>query len=266
MTIPQLDEEFFGEAYTEAVLRHPYAQIVNKKDGFGLFLPHEERKKLTFRANTSMEEYTLTLAEGGKVDGYRFKAPRMAIIRETPLFMVHLSTKEIFEGFDKALYETKNYKLVKKYLFFLLDEVNRPYHDEPLSLSVRGAAGASFNAELGKFRKAINNLFAEIYKEKFQKKQGNKKFNALMVFEPLFQAVMKGEGNSKNWVCSTQRYSEPERSNIVNLFAGYNQDTRKLLEDWFEEAAEFEILSKKPAAQQSTEDLSDVLNPDEIPY
>jgi hypothetical protein len=225
-------DEFASEEYIDPNVKLPRIQALRGEDPTqcGYFVPLSQAAKAGW---LSWEEDQLIdyVFNSGETDrGLLFTSMRMLVCPRTPCLA--LDEKEskkqeqnVFIGYYKrSLYkDDPNVKNFQAFDVILLDKNNKPIHQIPLSLKLKGGAQGSFAGEWDNFIEDMTNCHRIVNNMKPHTKK--QPFKSLCVFVFNVKREMVGD-KIKSPACKVVGYEKPTLENWKDYFVGFDADTK----------------------------------------
>lgn len=227
-------DEFASDEYIDPNARLPRIQALRGEDPkqCGYFIEINQAAKAGWDFSESEKdliEYTFN--SGGKEKGLLFKKMRMLVCPRTPVLALdrkasELQQQNIFDGYyKKAIHkEDDNFTNFQAFEVILLDKENKPLHQVPLSLKLRGAAQASFSEKWQELVQTITSCHAIV--NRVAAKEKAMTFKSLCVFAFEVKRELAGE-KTKSPACKVVSYEVPTLENWRDYFVGYNPQTKE---------------------------------------
>lgn len=229
---PIVRDEFASEEYVDPNVKLPRIQALRGEDPAqcGYFVPLSQAAKAGW-LNWEEDQLIDYVFNSGETDrGLLFTSMRMLVCPRTPCLALDVSESEkqeqnVFIGnYKRSLYkDDQNIKNFQAFDIILLDGNNKPIHQIPLSLKLKGAAQGSFASEWVKFIDDMTTCHTIVNNMKpHQKKQS---FKSLCVFAFTVKREMVGD-KIKSPACKVVGYEKPTLENWKDYFVGFDGDTK----------------------------------------
>jgi hypothetical protein len=102
---------------------------------------------------------------------------------------------------------------------YILGADNKPWHENPIRLSLAGASRGSFSDEYDNFRREMAQAYAKASNTQYR--QWPQRWYALGVFEPtLFTELTGPEAGKQSHVTKVQDFVHPTPENLTSWFLG----------------------------------------------
>jgi hypothetical protein len=229
-------DEFASEEYLDPNARLPRIQALRgaTPKQCGYFIEINQAAKagwLNFDEKT-LVDYSFE-SSGETEQGILFNKMRMLVCPRTPVLALDkAATKEqqqnVFTGYyKKAIYGAdENFTNFQAFEVLLLDKENKPLHQVPLSLKLKGAAQASFSQKWQEFVQKITSCHAISCGIPASEKAMT--FKSLCVFAFEVKREMAGD-KTKSPACKVTGYEVPTLESWKNYFVGYDTQTKEFV-------------------------------------
>lgn len=243
-------------------------KLINPKEisAFGLGHTVKNCAASNFEPPTGWELVDHQFSNGSE-KMYICQNPRLVIIAKTPIYVKHQQTgvlsllRETPEFHqDKEAYKRFNYNWV-----FILDENNKPCHPVPLAIKAQGASGTVFNLrwlDLGNSNKQygelrnrsglcyeIEYLYAQRQNKEYQFK--NSFFHAHCIYNPFFEAEIKGVQGKTNLCAIVTDYAHPTAETLKDFMIEPGSEFSQLIKACQEEYKNWHPRKLQAAIAQS---------------
>lgn len=221
-------DEFASEEYIDPNARLPRIQALRGEDPkqCGYFIEINQAAKAGWLDFNEKDLIEYTFSSGEQEQGLLFKKMRTLVCPRTPVLALNKSaTKEqqaaVFDGYYKKAIHKKDDNFVNFQAFevILLNKENKPLHQVPLSLKLRGAAQASFSEKWQDFIQKITSCHAIVNQVAATEK--TMAFKSLCVFAFEVKREMAGE-ETKSPACKVVSYEVPTLENWRDYFVGFD--------------------------------------------
>ena len=186
-------------------------QPLNKSKTVGWFIRMSELEACKWTAQES------DFDEGSVLWNYglNFVSPRVQILLKSPLMIEETGNmKQIIGTFDDEISKSKfeddkvaadlaaskgqlykrKYQVRTKYLINILTKDNKPAHEVPICLTLKGLNGSDLSEHLKKFEKEMNKCLSKALDSEIPINY-NEKFHSTTVFTPSLIEDMRGGNN-----------------------------------------------------------------------
>lgn len=210
-------DEFMGE-----VRALPHAQMLNHDTNFGLFVKQDSLKRVGWTGPEPT--FTHRFRTGDSEKGFHTTTPHLKVLRRSPRFVEDRKTKAILANFETADGQRlrderpKDTTLRTLWLVYLCDETGKRYHNQPLILSMHGAAGARFGTMYERWQQSIDDAYAKMSGKNMVAAR-NQKVYSLFTFSPTLDMEMVGDGQESSPVCVVVDFEEADADNLLSLCA-----------------------------------------------
>ena len=215
-------------------------QPLNKSKTVGWFIRMSELEACKWTAQESdfdegsvLWNYKQTFGRPPKTSveyGLNFVSPRVQILLKSPLMIEETGNmKQIIGTFDDEISKSKfeddkvaadlaaskgqlykrKYQVRTKYLINILTKDNKPAHEVPICLTLKGLNGSDLSEHLKKFEKEMNKCLSKALNSEIPINY-NEKFHSTTVFTPSLIEDMRG-GNNVD-VCAIESFDVPSYS------------------------------------------------------
>ncbi|WP_071516981.1 DUF5895 domain-containing protein [Geitlerinema sp. PCC 9228] len=259
------DEQF--NAPPSAVL--PWCQMINpvvrhgEIQPYGLAISEENKKAARVKLTDEWEEVEYEFSSGEVVKLHMTTTPRLLVLHRGPISLKERETGmtvgRLSDHYEDFLADRQRFKPFTRYLIFLVGENKELLHQEPLRMTLSGAAGASFGIAYGYrqgvkgegFTHELEQAYAEFRGQPYMPKSAL--FHAHGIFCPFLDAVEKGSGSARALVATTVDFEHPTGSNITNYLIPSNSPTSQVLRQAFEEYQDFLQDAKDTSKERDEE-------------
>jgi len=226
-------DEFASEEYINPDAKLPRIQAMRGEDPSqcGYFIPTDQAAKAGWLNFDEKNLIDYAFASGDKKEqGLLFTSMRALVCPRTPVLALDkAATKEqehiVFAGYyKKAIHkEDDNFQNFQAFDIILLDENNKPLHQVPLSLKLKGAAQASFSIEWGKFISDLTSCHAIV--NGIPASEKTQMFKSLCVFAFTTKRELAGD-KIKSPACKVVSYEKPTLETWKDYFVGFDSEVK----------------------------------------
>jgi hypothetical protein len=196
---------------------------------FGLFISELDLIATNYKYDKKdLIEYQF-ISSNEKQAGLMLKTPKMLLAQKTVLMAKQQiedengKSRSVYEAYDASIHFDRSiYSPCTGYNIILVDADNKPLHDIAFSLTAKGAAGASLNAELNKFYDEITTAHAKLNNIPIRKKDA--RFKALCVFEPVIVRELIGD-KQKSFSIKINSHKVATTETFTNQFISKDYET-----------------------------------------
>lgn len=232
----QIQDEFASEEYLDPNALLPRIQALRgaTPKECGYFIEINQAAKagwLDFDEKT-LVDYSFE-SSGETEQGILLNKMRMLVCPRTPVLALDKSASKeqqnnVFTGYyKKALHGAdENFTNFQAFEVILLDKENKPLHQVPLSLKLKGAAQASFSQKWQEFIQKITTCHAITCGIPASEKAMT--FKSLCVFAFEVKREMAGD-KTKSPACKVVSYEVPTLENWKEYFVGYDLKTKEFV-------------------------------------
>lgn len=231
----QIQDEFASDEYIDPNARLPRIQALRGEDPkqCGYFIEINQAAKAGWLDFNEKDFIEYVFFSGEKEQGLLFKKMRMLVCPRTPVLALNKpeSKKQqtnVFTGYYKKAVHGADEKFTNFQAFevMLLDKENKPLHQVPLSLKLKGAAQGSFSEKWQDFVQKLTSCHAIVNQIPASEKAMT--FKSLCVFAFEVKREMAGE-EIKSPACKVVSYEIPTLENWKEYFVGYDIKTKEFV-------------------------------------
>jgi hypothetical protein len=228
-------DEFSSDEYIDRNARLPRIQALRGEDPkqCGYFIEINQAAKAGWLDFNEKDLIKYVFSSGETEQGLLFKKMRMLVCPRTPVLALNeTETKKqqvnVFEGYYKRSIHrpNKDFTNFQALEVVLLDKENKPLHQVPLSLKLKGAAQGSFSQQWQDFVQKITSCHAITNQIPASEKAMT--FKSLCVFAFEVKREMAGE-ETKSPACKVTGYEVPTLENWKDYFVGYDTQTKEFV-------------------------------------
>lgn len=267
----------------------PWCQLINPQlsaDGlkpYGLAVKIDQAKASGFTPDANWQPIDYEFSTGAIESLLITTTPRLLVVRRGPVCVKNRATGEILgtlmDRYEEFKADRLKFKTFTRYLVFLVGQDKSLLHQNPLRLTLSGAAAASFGNSYRSrrdgvaqgFTAELEQAYADFRKQPYAPK--GQLFHAHGIFCPFLEAVEKGAGSNTAWVADTTDYEHPTASNLADYMIPSSSEESETICSTFEDYKDFgqdipKLETPKPemAAVASTYDTSTYAYDDEFEY
>jgi Family of unknown function (DUF5895) len=255
MSVNAFVDEFSSEEFNDTSRKSfPWLMLVAKPKKHGIFVTTEQAEEASWKDYRVYPSYTHELKTGDELAGFLIPNPRLLVIQSGEMLKLERDTGKIVGTYEKGD-NKRGYKAGQKHLVMFLGEDNKPLHEHPFAWTIKsGVMQAQFSINLREFRKQFEKAWSQSRGEKNGAKSN--RFHALTVFEFFIGVEMMGEGSNSNNAAVIKGFVTPTPETVKSLFVGYDEDTKKMAFEIFDDNEDFGIYQ---AAEEKEEEQPDLL-------
>jgi len=185
--------------------------------------------------------------------------PNIVIVRRGPLSVKDRETGAklgtLKDNYDAFLADKLKFKTFTRYLIFLVGNDQNFLHEQPLQLTLNGAAGASFSKSYCEYQqgRATSGFVTELerayagYRRQVATPKGPL-FHAHGIFSPIIECEERGILSNTVLVAATVDYKHPTVSTLTQYLIASDSKESALISKTFEEYKDF---AKEPVKTET---------------
>jgi hypothetical protein len=256
MMMTSINYDFEGEKFNAPPSQIlPWCQMINPRysstgiQPHGLAIKLDNAKAVGFVPDHNWREVEHTFSSGVETV-FISTNPHLVIVRRGPLSVKDRETNKrlgtLKDNYDAFLADKLKFKTFTRHLIFIVGEDQKFLHQQPLQLTLSGAASASFSKNYCEFQqgRVTGGFVAELEKAYagFRQQPWTPKgslFHAHGIFCPIIECEERGIQPNTALVASTVDYQHPTVEALTNYMIPNDSPESAMICKAFEEYKEF---------------------------
>jgi len=256
-----MSDRFDSKDYGSDFTKLPICQLANKEDpaNAGMIITMENAELAGFDPGASKvwRKHTHRFRSGG-VECYIAQNPRLVIFRQGPLVLRERNTDAYLGEFNKDRYNKVTMYTSRSYLIFMVDEKNRILNSTPLKLSTKGSFSYVFGKTLQDWARDLSDAYIKDTNPAFKGQRGES-FYRYGILGITLEPALKGD-KEQSWVCDIVKYDKPDEKTWKNQFLGYNDELSAVIDQAFEDTADYFTQPVKAESDETPSEQPSVLD------